>query len=92
MVTLKQITEQFENYSSITDRKFEIIEGRLDGLKIELIKSMNEIKTNHLAHMKEQIINNSNDLEWIKKIQWYGIATSTGAMVGIITKIIIDII
>lgn len=63
MISLKELTEQFNIQSSLFDRKFEILEGRMDGLSSQ----MDEIKDNHLEHLREQITRNVQDMIWVKR-------------------------
>lgn len=83
-ISIKELGEQMTNEFSLLDRKFEIMEGKIEGFNTKL----DQITNNHLAHLKEQVTQNSNDIDWIKKIQWAGLGIGVGSLVTIVTALI----
>lgn len=102
MTTLKDLQDQLNTECSLIDRHFEVIDGRLSALDVKfsnvekkvdcLDEKIEEIRGNHLEHLKTTVTQNTLDLEWVKKIQWWALVTSIGAMITIIANLVINLI
>lgn len=62
---MSKLEDQFDSYYSLTERKFEIIEGRLDGLSSDV----RAIKENHLDHLSNDVASMKTDIGWLKTEQ-----------------------
>ena len=62
---MTKIEDQFESYYSLTERRFEMLEGRLDGISSDV----REIKENHLDHLSSDVSAMKTDIGWLKSEQ-----------------------
>ena len=81
-ITIQTIDDKLDNFMNIVDLKFKTLDGQMDSLK-----------NNHFAHLsddvnslKKEVIINSINIKWIKKIQWALVTLSVGTLVGIVVN------
>ena len=90
-ITVSELSEQFSNQCSLIDRKFEMYDGKIDGMRGEMSKFFNDLETNHLAHLKVDIATNTTEIANLTKSvdsllsrQWFLITTLVLALAGIV--------
>ena len=54
-------------------------------------KTVNEIKDNHLVHLKNDVTKVSTDVDWLKRFFWIIATASVGGLIGALINLLITI-
>ena len=77
---IEAVEQRLKDHISSDEKSFKNISDTMGGYK----RSLDEIKDNHLAHIKEDIIGIKSDIKWIKIIGGVLIVNT----LGILTKLL----
>ncbi len=70
-----------------TEYQNKIQDERLDRVE----KTVNEIKDNHLVHLKTDVSKIGTDVDWLKRFFWVIATASVGGLIAALINLIISI-
>ncbi len=71
----------------ITDYQNQMQDERLDRVE----KTVNDIRDNHLVHLKTEITKVGTDVDWLKRFFWIIATASIGGLIAALINLIISL-
>ncbi len=70
-----------------TDYQNQMQDERLDRVE----KTVNDIRDNHLVHLKTEMTKVGTDVDWLKRFFWIIATASTGGLIAALINLIISL-